>query len=84
MAKFCIHERACVDIVEIGNVYVASIWLFGTQHQLGPYDSRSSTVSAVHDYISDLRFVAEIKEQQQADLSGLQKCLNNFANQNKH
>lgn len=84
MAKFCVHERACVDIVDIGDIYVASIWLYGTQHQIGPYNSRGSVVSAVRDYINDLRFVAEIKEQQQADLSGLQKCLNNFANQDKH
>ena len=81
MAKFCTHERACIDIVDIGHIYVASIWLYNTQHQIGPFSSRESTISAVQDYINDLRFVAEIKQLQQEDLSSLQKCLNNYNNQ---
>jgi len=81
MAKFCVDERACIDIIDIGDVYVASIWLYKTQHQLGPFSSRESTISAVHDYIEDLRLIAEIKELQEEDLENLQKCLNNFHHQ---
>ena len=81
MTKFCVNERACIDIIDIGNIYVASIWLYKTQHQLGPFSTRESTISAVHDYIDDLRLVAEIKELQDEDLASLQKCLNNLNNQ---
>ena len=80
MAKFCVNERACVDILEVGQMYIASIWLYGTQHQIGPYSDRGDTASAARDYINDLRLVAGIKELQQEDLASLQRCLHNISN----
>jgi len=62
MSSICIHEKACVDVMDIGGSYVASIWLYGTQHQLGPYDTREAMMVAVQHYLSDLRLIAEIKE----------------------
>jgi hypothetical protein len=79
MAKICVNERACIDLMQIGEGYIASIWLYGTQHHVGPYPNHDATISAVQQYINDLRLVAEIKNLQHADLSCLQACLSKLS-----
>lgn len=75
MAQICVNEQACVDIVEMNGAYIANVWIFGTNHTIGPAYDLVALNRDVLSLLDDLRTVASIKESQELELTALQNCL---------
>lgn len=75
MAQICVNEKACVDVVEMNGAYFANIWIFGTNHSIGPAYDLIALNRDVLNLLDDLRTVASIKESQELELKALQSCL---------
>lgn len=80
MSRICANEQACVDILELNGKYMASIWLYGMQHKVGPADTCTQLNLDILEKIQDLRLIAGIKQDQNKDLEDLQNCLGNVCN----
>jgi len=71
-----VNERACVDVIKVGEQFFASLWIYDTQHTVGPADDCAALNKMVIETLSDLRTVAGIKDLQDLELQDLQHCLN--------
>lgn len=75
MAQICVNEKACIDVVEVNGAYFANIWIFDTNHSIGPAYDLFALNRDVLNLLDDLRTIASVKESQELELKALQSCL---------